>query len=100
MFVFLMIRQTPESTRTDTLFPSTTLFRSARRTWQRTVMRNSLATRKELRALQPGCYAWLYRHDKLWLIESLMHVPKYQHNKSTTRVNWGDRKSTRLNSSH
>src|SRR3546814_12028301 len=30
-FFFLMIRRTPRSTRTDTLFPSTTLFRSARR---------------------------------------------------------------------
>src|SRR3546814_14879683 len=29
MFFFLMIRRPPRSTRTDTLFPSTTLFRSA-----------------------------------------------------------------------
>src|SRR3546814_4877475 len=28
MFVFLMIRRPPRTTRTDTLFPSTTLFRS------------------------------------------------------------------------
>src|SRR3546814_19589789 len=28
MFLFLMIRQPPRSTRTDTLFPYTTLFRS------------------------------------------------------------------------
>src|SRR3546814_5184475 len=28
MFVFVMIRRTPRSTRTDTLFPYTTLFRS------------------------------------------------------------------------
>src|SRR3546814_14020388 len=28
MFCFLMIRRTPRSTRTDTLFPYTTLFRS------------------------------------------------------------------------
>src|SRR3546814_17931802 len=28
MFFFLMIRRPPRSTRTDTLFPSTTLFRS------------------------------------------------------------------------
>src|SRR3546814_17264974 len=31
IFVFLMIRRPPRSTRTDTLFPSTTLFRSPRR---------------------------------------------------------------------
>src|SRR3546814_19184416 len=30
MFVFLMIRRPPRSTRTDTLFPYTTLFRSQR----------------------------------------------------------------------
>src|SRR3546814_16542003 len=30
-FVFLMMRRPPRSTRTDTLFPYTTLFRSARR---------------------------------------------------------------------
>src|SRR3546814_17895617 len=30
MFLFLMIRQPPISTRTDTLFPYTTLFRSRR----------------------------------------------------------------------
>src|SRR3546814_4175807 len=31
MFFFLMIRRPPRSTRTDTLFPYTTLFRSCRR---------------------------------------------------------------------
>src|SRR3546814_19478176 len=30
LFFFLMIRRPPRSTRTDTLFPDTTLFRSAR----------------------------------------------------------------------
>src|SRR3546814_5150311 len=32
-FFFLMIRRPPRSTRTDTLFPYTTLFRSAGRLW-------------------------------------------------------------------
>src|SRR3546814_993792 len=32
-FFFLMIRRPPRSTRTDTLFPYTTLFRSAARDW-------------------------------------------------------------------
>src|SRR3546814_5156590 len=36
VFVFLMIRRTPRSTRTDTLFPYTTLFRSQRRAARRT----------------------------------------------------------------
>src|SRR3546814_3646867 len=34
MFLFLMIRRPPRSTRTDTLFPYTTLFRS--RVWSKT----------------------------------------------------------------
>src|SRR3546814_10329077 len=33
-FFFLMIRRPPRSTRTDTLFPYTTLFRSGRRRWR------------------------------------------------------------------
>src|SRR3546814_17142350 len=35
VFFFLMIRRPPRSTRTDTLFPYTTLFRSDRRAGQR-----------------------------------------------------------------
>src|SRR3546814_1870584 len=34
-FFFLMIRRPPRSTRTDTLFPYTTLFRSKKGGWQR-----------------------------------------------------------------
>src|SRR3546814_11646471 len=34
MFFFLMIRRPPRSTRTDTLFPYTTLFRSAELQWR------------------------------------------------------------------
>src|SRR3546814_18147446 len=40
LFFFFMIRRPPRSTRTDTLFPDTTLFRSARSTTgQRNVVR-------------------------------------------------------------
>src|SRR3546814_17448917 len=34
VFLFLMIRRPPRSTRTDSLFPYTTLFRSPERKWQ------------------------------------------------------------------
>src|SRR3546814_7072298 len=34
-FFFLMIRRPPRTTRTDTLFPYTTLFRSSRRAYRR-----------------------------------------------------------------
>src|SRR3546814_18395103 len=37
-FVFLMIRRPPRSTRTDTLFPYTTLFRSKDAFWGRDVL--------------------------------------------------------------
>src|SRR3546814_899171 len=46
VFCFLMIRRPPRSTRTDTLFPYTTLFRSSRRNlrswWDRTKKRMGL----------------------------------------------------------
>src|SRR3546814_7276756 len=38
LFCFLMIRRPPRSTRTDTLFPYTTLFRSLRKTFNRGTM--------------------------------------------------------------
>src|SRR3546814_20850020 len=38
MFFFLMIRRPPRSTRTDTLFPYTTLFRSTHKMWANTVV--------------------------------------------------------------
>src|SRR3546814_142229 len=40
---FLMIRRPPRSTRTDTLFPDTTLFRSP--AWQRAAAKSSTITR-------------------------------------------------------
>src|SRR3546814_11823249 len=42
-FFFLMIRRPPRSTRTDTLFPYTTLFRSAGRPRQRRARRTAPA---------------------------------------------------------
>jgi len=62
---------------------------AARRTWQRTIARNPQAILKELRALQPGCYTWLYRHDRLWLTQSLAHAPKSHH--APTGVDWCQR---------
>src|SRR3546814_11046341 len=80
-FVFLMIRRPPRSTRTDTLFPYTTLFRSA------------YGRRRFLDRARSGDGI-----DDLWqelaaagLIGALV-PPEYGGS--------GDRKSTRLNSSH
>src|SRR3546814_16698313 len=72
-FFFLMIRRPPRSTRTDTLFPYTTLFRSAE------------AHRAEAARVDPPA-----RAREVVVLRAphlvLAHV--------------GDRKSTRLNSSH
>src|SRR3546814_11574731 len=86
-FFFLMIRRPPRSTRTDTLFPYTTLFRS----------RHGLVTTVAYRlGDEPAAFAlegsiavtgaliqWL--RDNLGIIDTAAEV---------------DRKSTRLNSSH
>src|SRR3546814_14537740 len=44
VFFFLMIRRPPRSTRTDTLFPYTTLFRSEHRQFARTRHGDQVAT--------------------------------------------------------
>src|SRR3546814_20417826 len=77
-FFFLMIRRPPRSTRTDTLFPYTTLFRSAERCPD--VRRDPRSERRS-----PG-HAYL---------------PAYR-GQEERRSGEGiqDRKSTRLNSSH
>src|SRR3546814_6323228 len=49
-FFFLMIRRPPRSTRPDTLFPYTTLFRSSRRRRYRTLARCRSCSRPECRA--------------------------------------------------
>src|SRR3546814_11397813 len=78
---FLMIRRPPRSTRTDTLFPYTTLFRSVRR-----VMGPAGA---ELhRAVDPA------RDQSYFLFATTQEQLDF------LRFPLGDRKSTRLNSSH
>src|SRR3546814_18183967 len=52
LFFFLMIRRPPRSTRTDTLFPYTTLFRSTfRKEIAREVEQNMLAIPRKQRAM-------------------------------------------------
>src|SRR3546814_13294488 len=50
VFLFLMIRRPPRSTRTDTLFPYTTLFRSTSSTWRWPTSRCASARRRRPRA--------------------------------------------------
>src|SRR3546814_18900389 len=97
-FFFLMIRRPPRSTRTDTLFPYTTLFRSA------------LPYRVLARKYRPQSFDELIGQDAMvrtlgnaiqrdrlahaFLLTGVRGVGKT----STARLI--DRKSTRLNSSH
>src|SRR3546814_12062906 len=73
-FFFLMIRRPPRSTRTDTLFPYTTLFRSQHR---------------EPRHPPEPPPSGDIRNNLRTFVQAL-----------NTRLQDGDRKSTRLNSSH
>src|SRR3546814_19087683 len=72
-FFFLMIRRPPRSTRTDTLFPYTTLFRSAEQ-HERVVLR--------------GCEPPALPELRGFAVDRIDHQ------------RLADRKSTRLNSSH
>src|SRR3546814_3032298 len=66
-----MIRRPPRSTRTDTLFPSTTLFRSARR---------RAARRRRLRLLLPLEHAQSSHHQET----SRQASPRHDHHRPIT----------------
>src|SRR3546814_14061609 len=92
-FFFLMIRRPPRSTRTDTLFPYTTLFRSYGRLLRthvldtRTNRSDQVCNDGKIRPCPPDLLQSpevLGRAQEAWLDEGLGK----------------DRKSTRLNSSH
>src|SRR3546814_13752614 len=91
VFFFLMIRRPPRSTRTDTLFPYTTLFRSGR---VLLVFRRQLGAPGERRIEDGGVG---FRQQQAGRIAGGIALDL-----ATRRVRrvFGDRKSTRLNSSH
>src|SRR3546814_17738992 len=98
-----MMRRPPKSTRTDTLFPYTTLFRSFKRgrTWTAQVYlgRDAVTGRKRYRQL--GGFG-TKRAAEQALTEQLewLRVGEYVDAGATTVAGFVDRKSTRLNSSH
>src|SRR3546814_11981649 len=81
-FVFLMIRRPPRSTRTDTLFPYTTLFRSFRKA--AAILKLHIIARGRLGRSPEGELVARYLDRINWPV----------------RMTELDRKSTRLNSSH
>src|SRR3546814_18876759 len=99
-FFFLMIRRPPRSTRTDTLFPSTTLFRSPaaapadRR--PRSAKRRPPADGRTERADGPSTRRSGSRqpHHRADTYDSSSEEPFHLVRRTI------DRKSTRLNSSH
>src|SRR3546814_11128858 len=96
IFFFLMIRRPPRSTRTDTLFPYTTLFRSQQGDEAR-VVTNRVPTGV---AWQQGRRV---RHAAVRGSEDAIEERDGEIGASDATVQIGvdaDRKSTRLNSSH
>src|SRR3546814_12056739 len=104
MVFLLMIRRPPRSTRTDTLFPYTTLFRSGPRLLE---LANAVLSHQSLGAVRHAVLEALARE----VGETCnIAIPAATHMIYWDRVetHWplkfqlsiGDRKSTRLNSSH
>src|SRR3546814_13111325 len=91
-FLFLMIRRPPRSTRTDTLFPYTTLFRSD------VVRMGHLQAVVEHLELAAD-HANLARRQHLHQVVAV-GVEEHQLHEAGIVVADEDRKSTRLNSSH
>src|SRR3546814_1808794 len=116
MFFFLMIRRPPRSTRTDTLFPYTTLFRSANQKRYRNLASDGsgsiqaqrqaeaqlairLASRDKNRA---GLQAARQQTDILRadFEKAKAALSQAQAAQAAAELKLSDRKSTRLNSSH
>src|SRR3546814_6780533 len=100
-----MIRRPPRSTRTDTLFPYTTLFRSAEKfeLERAGVVPGGLRRGVEDR---PGCggrraHEYGGRHPRM-IDPGILQFPVFDEHPDLHRLAYHfiDRKSTRLNSSH
>src|SRR3546814_13724055 len=103
---FLMIRRPPRSTRTDTLFPYTTLFRSGMR-WETAsqFLARQATVDVEIRGVKiPAGAAVSLASGSANRDEDIFDNPDEFDIDRPAKVNLGfgggDRKSTRLNSSH
>src|SRR3546814_15956729 len=96
IFLLLMIRLPPRSTRTDTLFPYTTLFRCAdqdRPVYLGGTLGLEKASVREIVAILQANYCGHVGFE-------YMHVADVEERRFLQDRMEGDRKSTRLNSSH
>src|SRR3546814_12127181 len=100
LIFFLMIRRPPRSTRTDTLFPYTTLFRSSAFSAANTVRYDNMVMYQtpSWSGFQAGV-GYSFSTDD---VEGPTGFEEDDNNRAITAgVRYvGDRKSTRLNSSH
>src|SRR3546814_20522535 len=102
-----MIRRPPRSTRTGTLVPYTTLFRSEALLLKEPMANQQLRTHFQERAMKDAMFAPLRTENG---VVGTMTIANHLGDVSTfdiddlhlleTLVNHADRKSTRLNSSH
>src|SRR3546814_20521030 len=97
VFFFLMIRRPPRSTRTDTLFPYTTLFRSEA---EKEYLLSAAVSDSYTSARGRLGKIWLKRGNLTKSLEFYANIVNH-HPKLYHEFAWHeDRKSTRLNSSH
>src|SRR3546814_18055274 len=102
-----MIRRPPESTRTDTLFPYTTLFRSIQvneliarnKGHERTLRMVHRMLRVHFRNQKTAVIGPDLSHRRN-LVKGLVHAPHVRQAIRDEAEREKDRKSTRLNSSH
>src|SRR3546814_20064860 len=99
---FLMIRRPPRSTRTDTLFPYTTLFRSGARQRRRVIMLRRDRRGPEHARAGAENQAWVSREPGPKSGTQAEHAAEclVLDVDADRRPDPLDRKSTRLNSSH
>src|SRR3546814_17778787 len=107
-FLFLMIRRPPRSTRTDTLFPYTTLFRSLS-SYRSLRHHHNVKTMQHSRSFMDRHASEL--HSSNWRMGEVLRnsgIKVFQIETTLNNDTFGtsgpmsvlDRKSTRLNSSH
>src|SRR3546814_8430581 len=97
-----MIRRPPRSTRTDTLFPYTTLFRSIVRAWdagKATGVRAIVGTRLDL---ADGTALLLYPTDKAAYgrMCRLLSAGKARAGKGARHLDWGDVEEWKIGRAH